>query len=90
MVGTFPNFDPKLVLLYFQAQAILTDLTSVSELLWGRALPHESLLIVVWARGACTDQGSSLELVRALKRGGPAPKHDINMTKIEAHTKKVI
>ncbi len=50
MFGTSPNYGPKLVLLYILDLAAEPKMVTVSELLWGRALPHESLLIVIWAR----------------------------------------
>ena len=40
----------KLVSVHIQDLAVEAKMSHVSELLWGRALPHESLLIVFWAR----------------------------------------
>ena len=50
MLGTSPNVASKLVCAYILDLAVEAKMSHVSELLCGRALPHESLLIVIWAR----------------------------------------
>ena len=64
-------------------------MVTVSELLWGRALPHESLLIVIGPGRACTAQGLGLELGSSLIRARPGTPTSHKNDQIEVHTKKV-